>query len=298
MSALFKLLLNFKLKNKSHIFQFDFFKDDNFIRRFILRKLLIKNIEDNKKNYPYKLAIINYDHVSNDIIIDGGYEHKYMVIIAEWLKSKKLKNSLFIDIGANLGNHTLFFSKYFKKTIAFEPHKKIFKLLQFNTEDNSNIKIFNFGLSDKNKKSLLYTNESNFGGSSQISNKKAKAHLATFRKFDDLKLKKHSDLIKIDVEHHEEKVLKGAQIYLKKYSPIILFESNGDLVKNGSTPVIKLLKKFNYKKFYSIENFEKKPTLIDKIIYLFLYLMFMRKKYIVPLDLQEGKHYNLIIAEK
>jgi hypothetical protein len=113
-----------------------------------------------------------------------------------------------------------------------------------------------------------------------------------------LKLKKPADLIKIDVEHHEEKVLKGAQIYLKKYSPIILFESNGDLVKNGSTPVIKLLKKFNYKKFYSIENFEKKPTLIDKIIYLFLYLMFMRKKYIVPLDLQGGKHYYLIIAEK
>jgi hypothetical protein len=83
MSALFKLLLNFKLKNKSHIFQFDFFKGDNFIRRFIYRKLLIKNIEDNKKNYPYKLAIINYDHVSNDIIIDGGYEHKYMVVIAK-----------------------------------------------------------------------------------------------------------------------------------------------------------------------------------------------------------------------
>lgn len=29
------------------------------------------------------MAIINYDHVSNDIIIDGGYEHKYMVMIAK-----------------------------------------------------------------------------------------------------------------------------------------------------------------------------------------------------------------------
>ena len=216
------------------------------------------------------------------------------------LKSKKLKNSLFIDIGANLGNHTLFFSKYFKNTIAFEPHKKTFKLLKFNTEDNSNIKIFNFGLSDKNKKSLLYTEETNFGGSSQIPNKKAKTHLTSFRKFDDLKLKKAADLIKIDAEHHEENILKGASIYLKKHSPIILFESDGGTVKvkNGTTPVIRLLKKFNYKKFYSIENFKKKPTLIDKIIYLFFYVMFIRKKYIVPLDLQEGKHYHLIIAEK
>lgn len=282
------------------IFEFDFFRDDNFVRRFILRKLLIKNLKDNKKKYPNKMAVINYDHVSNDIIIDGGYEHKYMVIIAKWLESKKLKNSLFIDIGANLGNHTIFFSKYYKNTIAFEPHKKIFKLLKFNTEENPNIKIFNFGLSDKNKKALLYTDESNFGGSSQIPIKKTKTHLASFRKFDDLKLKKAADLIKIDAEHHEKNILKGASVYLKKNSPIVLFESDGGSIKikNGNTPVIRILKKFNYKKFYSVENFKNKPSIVDKIIYLFKYLMFERKKYIVPLDLKEGKHYHIIIAEK
>ena len=289
------------MKKNLHIFEYNFFKEDNFIRRFILRKLLIKNLGDNKKKYPNKMAIINYDHVSNDIIIDGGYEHKYMVIIAKYLESKKIhKNSLFIDIGANLGNHTLFFSKYFKNTIAFEPHKKIFKLLKFNTEENPNIKIFNFGLSDKNKKALLYTDESNFGGSSQISRKKTKAHLASFKKFDNLKIKKGADLIKIDAEFHEENILKGASNYLRNNSPIILFESDGGSIKiqNGETPVIKILKKFNYKKFYSIENFKKKPSIIDKIIYLFKYSIFMRKKYIVPLVLEEGKHYHIIIAEK
>ena len=288
------------MSKNSHIFENNFFRTDSFIRRFFLRKLLLKNLKENKKNYPNFMAIINYDYVSNDILIDGGYEHKYMVMIAKWLKSKKIKNSLFIDIGANLGNHTLFFSKYFKKTIAFEPHKKIFKLLKFNTENNSNIKIFNFGLSDRNKKSLLYSEESNFGGSSQIPNKKAKTHLTTFKKFDDLKLKKPANLIKIDVEGHEEKVLKGAQNYLKKYSPIILFESGRGLVKvkNVTTPVIKLLKKFNYKKFYSIENFKKKPNFIDKIIYIFFFVFFVRKKYIIPLDLQKKKYYPMIIAEK
>lgn len=282
----------------SHIFEYNFFKTDSFIRRFFLRRLLSKNLKDNKKKYPNTMAILNYDHVSHDIIVDGGYEHKYITVIAQWLQSRKLKNYLFIDIGANLGNHSIFFSKYFKNTIAFEPHKKIYKLLKFNTEDITNIQIFNFGLSDKNKKSLLYTVKSNFGASTQITNKKAETHLASFRKLDSLKLKKGADLIKIDVEGHEYNVLKGASNYLKKHSPIILFESGSDCYKNGTTAVIEILKKFNYKKFYSIENFKTKPSLIAKFLYLFSYLFFARKKYIVPLDLIAGKHYYFVIAEK
>jgi FkbM family methyltransferase len=282
----------------SNIFEYNFFKTDSFIRRFFLRKLLLKNLKENKKKYPNFMAIINYDYISNDIIIDGFYEQKYITVIAKWLQSRKLKNYLFIDIGANLGNHSIFFSKYFKNIIAFEPHKKLYNLLKFNTENIPNIRIFNIGLSDKNKKSLLYTDESNFGGSTQIPFKTGKKSLVLFRKLDSLNLKKRADLIKIDVEGHEENVLKGASNYLKKYSPIILFESQSSFIKNGSTSVIKILKKFNYKKFYSIENYKKRPSLLDKFIYLFSYLFFIRKKYIVPLDLQKKKYYPMIIAEK
>jgi FkbM family methyltransferase len=282
----------------SHIFEYNFFKTDKFIRRFFLRKLLLKNLKENKKKYSNLMAIINYDYVSNDIIIDGFYEEKYITVIAKWLQSRKLKNYLFIDIGANLGNHSIFFSKYFKNIIAFEPHKKLYNLLKFNTVNIPNIRIFNFGLSNKNKKSLLYTDESNFGGSTQIPFKKGKKSLVLFRKLDSLNLKKRADLIKIDVEGHEKNVLEGASNYLKKYSPIILFESQSSSIKNGSTSVIKILKKFNYKKFYSIENYKKRPSLLDNFIYLFSYLFFSRKKYIVPLDLQKKKYYPMIIAKK
>jgi FkbM family methyltransferase len=277
----------------SHIFEYNFFKTDKFIRRFFLRKLLLKNLKENKKKYSNLMAIINYDYISNDVIIDGFYEQKYITVIAKWLQSRKLKNYLFIDIGANLGNHSIFFSKYFKNIIAFEPHKKLYNLLEFNTVNIPNIRIFNFGLSNKNKKSLLYTDESNFGGSTQISFKKGKKSLVLFRKLDSLNLKKRADLIKIDVEGHEENVLKGASNYLKKYSPIILFESQSSSIKT----VVHLLKKFNYKKFYSIENYKKKPSLLDNFIYLFSYLFFSRKKYIVPLTFTK-KYYPMIIAEK
>ena len=44
-----------------------------------------------------------------------------------------------IDIGANVGNHSVFFSKKFDKVLAFEPLPMALKLLKINTEKYSNI---------------------------------------------------------------------------------------------------------------------------------------------------------------
>ena len=42
-------------------------------------------------------------------------------------------NNFFIDVGANYGTYSLYFSKNFKKIYSMK-HSKIFKLLQFNCE--------------------------------------------------------------------------------------------------------------------------------------------------------------------
>ena len=52
-----------------------------------------------------------------------------------WLKFLSYFNGTVLDIGANIGNHSLFFSNYFYKVLSFEPHPKIFKVLAINTED-------------------------------------------------------------------------------------------------------------------------------------------------------------------
>ena len=59
-----------------------------------------------------------------------------------------------------------FFSNYFKKVYSFEPNTFSFKLLKLNTINQQNIKIYNFGLSDKNQIKNFYSYESNYGGSS------------------------------------------------------------------------------------------------------------------------------------
>ena len=207
------------------IFSYNFFKSDKFLlrsfTRFFLKKLGYIN---RQSNFP-QFIILNHDYVSSDILIDGYYEIKELTTLCEWLKTKK-KISCVIDVGAYLGNHSVFFSNYFKTVYSFEPNTFSFKLLKLNTINQQNIKIYNFGLSDKNQIKNFYSYESNYGGSSVKKNKKIKFTKikAKFLKFDDLKIKKKADLIKIDVEGHELNVLKGLKKIINQNNCILQIE--------------------------------------------------------------------------
>tara|TARA_E500000178_G_C16959801_1_gene725443 strand:- start:462 stop:1307 length:846 start_codon:yes stop_codon:yes gene_type:complete len=279
------------------IFSYNFFKSDKFLlrsfTRFFLKKLGYIN---RQSNFP-QFIILNHDYVSSDILIDGYYEIKELTTLCEWLKTKK-KISCVIDVGAYLGNHSVFFSNYFKTVYSFEPNTFSFKLLKLNTINQQNIKIYNFGLSDKNQIKNFYSYESNYGGSSVKKNKKIKFTKikAKFLKFDDLKIKKKADLIKIDVEGHELNVLKGMSNYISKHKPLIAFETQKSEIKNGTSKVLDYLKKKNYKKFYSIENY-KSQNFIFNIINILNFIFFNRKKYIVKKEKFEKKFYSFIIAE-
>ncbi|MDA7583392.1 FkbM family methyltransferase, partial [bacterium] len=234
------------------------------------------------------------------ILIDGFYEYKELITLIEWLK-KKIKFNNVLDIGAYIGNHSVFFSKYFKNVLSFEPNPHSFNLLKLNTKKYKNINIFNFGLSKKNSTQDFYSYELNYGGSSLKKNNKIpyQKFKTKFYKFDQLNKKKKIDLIKIDVEGEELNVLKGLKDTVKKNQPIIIFEVQKDEIKNGSSKVIDYLKDLKYNKFYSIENYESQNiNIIDKMMYFLKFVFYSRKKYVVKKDFFEKKFYSFIIAEK
>ena len=83
-------------------------------------------------------------------IIGGHYQLSSGTIylndqkITKWSSKLALDNGIAIDVGANIGNHSIFFSKFFKKVYSFEPQESVFKLLENNVNMNNleNIKIF------------------------------------------------------------------------------------------------------------------------------------------------------------
>ena len=158
------------MKNNNK-FMHDFYKNDSFIIKYFLRYFIRKNNINKTKDKMPNFVILNNDYVSMEILIDGYYELKELKVLFGWLKNKIKFNNV-VDVGAYLGNHSVYFSNYFKSVVSFEPNPYSYDLLKINTKQKKNIKIYNFGLSNKNSTEDFYNYEFNHGGSSVIKNKK------------------------------------------------------------------------------------------------------------------------------
>ena len=131
-----------------------------------------------------------------------------------------------LDIGANIGNHSLYFSKVagFKKIICFEPVEDTFNLLKKNVEINNLENVIfpqKVGVGKKEGKAkVLSYNIFNTGGAELEESEDGEIKIVSV---DELELES-VDFVKIDTEGFEKAVIEGAINTLKKYHPIIYIE--------------------------------------------------------------------------
>ena len=225
--------------------------------RKIERYLCRLNIKFSKER-KHKMAVFANDFISVKIFTEGIFERIYLETLTEFLSfitKNKIKRMSALDIGANIGNHSLFFAGYFKKVYSFEPHPITYKLLAFNTAPYKNIEIFNFGLGDKNKKINLYSKIANIGASTSNhkDNHSKQKSIVQIQTLDQCKLKLNNiGLIKIDVEGMEFNVLKGGINLIKDQTPIVVFEQVEQEFSSSikETKTINFLKGLGYKFFW------------------------------------------------
>ena len=181
------------------------------------------------------------DPVDRQIILYKKYEDDSV----KFLETEFIQNnfSIFLDIGANSGYFSFYFSNRFKylNIIAFEPnfdaYQKFIKTL--NKNNFKNIKIFNYGLSDSNKKIKMITwykhghaktNSTVF--KDHHDKKNSKIFGANLKIGDEIINYQNQKLcIKIDVEGHELSVLKGLINNLNQNKCLILIEITDDKFK-------------------------------------------------------------------
>jgi len=154
-------------------------------------------------------------------------------IILPYMKVQKGK--CFIDIGANIGIHTVRIGKEGIDVYAFEPSPKTYGILCKNIKDFPNIEPFNYALGDKNTEGLFYVHEQSKSGFDGLHNvykkkdvKEIKVKVRTLDSFDF----KNIGLIKIDTEGNEYNILKGAFKTLKKEKPHLIIEVHSPVYKN------------------------------------------------------------------
>ena len=147
------------------------FKDPvDFIWRSLTLKFLIRKQYEIAHKRRSLFAVFANDTIGSYINVDGVFEKDQLDALMEFLESKKFffANKVCIDIGANIGNHTIYWSTFFSSVIAFEAHPIVFKLLEFNTQPYKNISVFNIGIGEKKETLRLSGNDHNTGGSSFV----------------------------------------------------------------------------------------------------------------------------------
>jgi len=162
----------------------------------------------------------------------GFHEFHEFLFLNKFLK----KHMVFVDIGANLGEYSLFAAKRVRdgKVLAFEPLPKMIKLLEENVSLNhfQNVQIFTYGLSSKEGVLPIHEIEnaheglSTFFPGEQKSKNAFEVHLKVFdAEFEGMGVDR-IDFIKMDIEGGELGALQGARKTIEKFRPVVMVEIN------------------------------------------------------------------------
>lgn len=145
----------------------------------------------------------------------------------DWIMAKAPAGGLWVDAGANVGNHSIPFSFRADVLIAIEPMPQNYELLVRNTEAYYNIAAVQAGVSDKD--GTMWAKRGGTGHNCQweLTTEPTKDHaqdIAVIRIDRVVPNGTRVNLIKLDVEGMEEKALDGAWDTITTWRPEIFVE--------------------------------------------------------------------------
>ena len=178
-------------------------------------------------------------YIGRSLINSGIWE----IHIDNLLKSICKEDMIAIDIGANVGAHTILMSKLVGengKVYAFEPCRNHSEILFYNLMNNNcfNTTIYPYGCGDKDEnmyieKRFFDTKKvENFGAitlqKESLDENDEKIEIRSIDSFNFPKI----DVIKIDAEGMENKIINGMKDTIYKYKPKMIIEIHDEDVEN------------------------------------------------------------------
>jgi protein O-GlcNAc transferase len=183
-------------------------------------------IKYNNTNIIFE-GLFDSDHIYRHLNITNNF---YELKLLEKIKSLNLKGT-YVDVGANIGNHTLFFSKFCPsdKVVSIELSQNIFNTLKRNVTENNNlqnVEVINVGVGEKYKTVTISDMDVTNVGMTKITGDGGDIIVDTLDNL--LQNESNISIIKLDVEGYEKNALIGAKEIIKKHSPIIIAELKDD----------------------------------------------------------------------
>lgn len=172
------------------------------------------------------------DYIQRTILKTNNYYERQNLdfICKEWRKGvigNIIRQTLVLDIGANIGNHSLYFLNECNAmgVYCFEPVKDTFRILKKNIVINNlsdRTILNNVGVGVKSGQAIIDQYDSNNIGSTTI--ELSKEGDIKVISIDELNIKEKIGLVKMDVEGFEISALKGMINTLRNNLPFISIE--------------------------------------------------------------------------
>ena len=209
------------------------------------RKFLYRQLRRNGKTPDYAFSKDFYglkykgnlnNNIDANVFFYGAFEKPLLFFLRDTLNAliTETPKAIFMDIGANVGHHSIFLSKFASQVLAFEPYPKVNMQFKQQIAHNniSNIQIFEIGLSDRRETLNYYAPTGNNEGIGSFDESSIGKGNTSYGK---LELQegdqviasdswKNIKLIKIDVEGFEKKVIKGLSRTIEEERPVIVCE--------------------------------------------------------------------------
>ena len=209
------------------------------------RKFLYRQLRRNGKTPDYAFSKDFYglkykgnlnNNIDANVFFYGAFEKPLLFFLRDTLNAliTETPKAIFMDIGANVGHHSIFLSKFASQVLAFEPYPKVNMQFKQQIAHNniSNIQIFETGLSDRRETLNYYAPTGNNEGIGSFDESSIGKGNTSYGKLElqegDQVIEsdswKNIKLIKIDVEGFEKKVIKGLARTIEEERPVIVCE--------------------------------------------------------------------------
>ena len=209
------------------------------------RKFLYRQLRRNGKTPDYAFSKDFYglkykgnlnNNIDANVFFYGAFEKPLLFFLRDTLNAliTETPKAIFMDIGANVGHHSIFLSKFASQVLAFEPYPKVNMQFKQQIAHNniSNIQIFENGLSDRRETLNYYAPTGNNEGIGSFDESSIGKGNTSYGKLElqegDQVIESDSwkdiKLIKIDVEGFEKKVIKGLSRTIEEERPVIVCE--------------------------------------------------------------------------
>ena len=164
----------------------------------------------------------------------GAYEKPILFALRDALKVKaKGEGGVAVDVGANVGHHSMFLSLHAETVHAIEPFPPVLERLRGALETNgiTNVVVHPVGYSSEAGTLPFHPPPEDNHGSGSFSAEHLDANrpvqqLPLVRGDDDLQGIARVDLIKMDIEGYERFGFQGLEATMKRDRPVVVFELN------------------------------------------------------------------------